>query len=534
MPVVQISLFVIVLLFLVKPLGWYMARVYEGTPPRWVRFIGPVERLIYRASGVRADEEMNWKTYAAAMLVFNLIGMAAVYGLQRLQGFLPLNPQHLGAVAPETAFNTAASYVTNTNWQGYAGESTMSYFTQMAALTVQNFLSAATGMALLLPLVRGFARRTTESIGNFWVDVTRSTLYILLPLSVILAVGLVSQGVVQTLAPYRAVPLLDAAKHAKASWDRPAAGAAQKSAREQILALGPAASQVAIKQLGTNGGGFFNANSAHPFENPTPLTNFLELVAILLIPAALCYTFGLMVRDTRQGWMLVGVMTAVLTAFIVGCWWAEESGNPRFSALAVDQTPRDAGQPGPTVPALMTQAGGNMEGKEVRFGITSSVLWAVATTAASNGSVNSMHDSYTPLGGLFPMLLIQLGEVIFGGVGSGLAGMIVFVLATVFVAGLMVGRTPEYLGKKVEVSEMKMTALVILIMPVVVLACAASAGDETYLFSHPLRDFLPRPKRFDVSFENKSLSQHTAHSDVAATSWRPNLTEHRREHLGGV
>jgi K+-transporting ATPase ATPase A chain len=471
----QIGLYLVVLVALVKPLGWYMARVFEGRPCGIERLLGWIERGIYRVAGVRVAEEMDWVTYAKAMLLFNLIGLLAVYSLQRTQPLLPLNPQALPAVTPDSSFNTAASFATNTNWQGYAGESTMSYLTQMLGLGVQNFLSAATGIAMLLPLLRGFARRSAATVGNFWVDLTRSTLYVLLPLSFVLAVVLVSQGVVQTFAPYPKVSLVQPSRY-----DEPINGADGKPVldetgkprttpaelTEQTIAVGPVASQVAIKQLGTNGGGFFNANSSHPFENPTPLTNFLELLAILLIPAALCYTCGHMVGDTRQGWAILAAMLVVFVPLLIVCVRAEQSGNPTLAALPVDQ------RANPTAPA---QCGGNMEGKEIRFGIANSALWATATTAASNGSVNSMHDSFTPLGGLVSMWLIQLGEVVFGGVGSGLYGMLVFAIIAVFVAGLMVGRTPEYLGKKIEAFEMKMASLVILIPPAVVLLGAAAA-----------------------------------------------------------
>ncbi len=425
----QIGLYFVVLLALARPLGAYMARVYEGKP------FG-VERLLYRLCRVRPDEEMDWKTYTLSLLLFSLVSVVFLYGLQRLQGLLPWNPAALGAVSPDSSFNTAVSFVSNTNWQGYGGETTMSFLTQMLGLTVQNFVSAAAGMAVLVALIRGLARRNAKTIGNFWVDLTRTTLYILLPLSLILALVLVSQGVVQTFSSYRSV--------------QPTEGG------EQVLALGPAASQVAIKQLGTNGGGFFNVNSAHPFENPTPLSNFLQMLSILLIPAALCHTFGRMVGDNRQGWALLAAMTLVLVVFVAAGTLPEQAGNPGFDRLGVAHA-------------------GNMEGKETRFGIVNSTLWASATTAASNGSVNSMHDSYTPLGGLVPLFLMQFSEVIFGGVGSGLYGMLVFVLVTVFIAGLMVGRTPEYLGKKIEAYEMKMASLVILIMPFVVLIFTAAA-----------------------------------------------------------
>jgi len=481
---IQLGLYMVVLIALAKPLGAYMARVYEGRPFGLDRVLGPLERLIYRVSGVRADEEMGWQTYAWAMMLFNLAGFVAVYALQRLQGMLPLNPQGFGAVSSDSSFNTAVSFATNTNWQGYAGETTMSYLTQMLGLTVQNFLSAAAGMAVLVALIRGLARRSAQTIGNFWVDLTRSTLYILLPLSLVLAVALVSQGVVQTFGPYAKVSVVQ-----PTTYDEPVTDADGKPAldekgqpktkrsvlMEQMLAVGPAASQIAIKQLGTNGGGFFNVNSAHPFENPTPLSNFLELLAILLIPAALCYTFGVMVKDTRQGWAVLAAMTIMFVGLLVVCVVAEQSGNPLLAKIGVDQR------------ASELQAGGNMEGKEVRFGIVNSALWATATTAASNGSVNAMHDSFTPIGGLVPMWMMQLGEVVYGGVGSGLYGMLIFAIVAVFVAGLMVGRTPEYLGKKIEAYEMKMASLVILIPPAVVLLGTAvavvTAGGKATIFN---------------------------------------------------
>jgi potassium-transporting ATPase potassium-binding subunit len=463
--VLQVAFYLIVLLVLAKPLGAYMARVYEGRPIGLDRALGWLERLIYRASGVAPKAEMGWKTYALTMLIFNLAGLLAVYALQRIQGVLPLNPAGLGAVSPDSSFNTAVSFATNTNWQGYGGETTMSYLTQMLALTVQNFMSAATGMAVAVALIRGFARRSAETIGNFWVDLTRTALYILLPLSFVFALVLVSQGVVQTFGPYAKVavvqpteydePVTD--KDGKPVLDEKGQPKTKKSTlTEQVIAVGPAASQIAIKQLGTNGGGFFNVNSAHPFENPTPLSNFLELLAILQISAALCYTFGVMVGDTRQGWAVLAAMTVIFVGLLVVCVVAEQNGSV-FVKQGVDHS------------ASGLQSGGNMEGKEVRFGIATSALWATATTAASNGSVNAMHDSFTPIGGLVPMWLIQLGEVIYGGVGSGLYGMLMFAIIAVFVAGLMVGRTPEYLGKKIEAYEMKMSSLVILITPALVL-----------------------------------------------------------------
>ncbi len=448
----QIVLYLVVLLLLVKPLGGYMARTYEGQPTLLSRLLGPLERLIYRAIGVRAEDEMNWKTYALAMLLFNGTGLVVVYVLQRVQGSLPLNPQALGAITPDSSFNTAVSFATNTNWQGYGGESTMSYFTQMVGLSVQNFVSAASGMAVLVALIRGLSRKTSETIGSFWVDLTRSALYILLPLSFVMAIVLVSQGVVQTFAPYQTATLLQSTQDSNG-----------KAIVEQVIALGPAASQIPIKQLGTNGGGFFNVNSAHPFENPTPFSNFVQLLAILLIPASLCYTFGKMVKDTRQGWAVLSVMLVVFIPMLSLCASQESHAPSSITSLGVTDA----------MSALAP--GGNMEGKEVRFGIANSAMWAVATTAASNGSVNAMHDSFTPLGGLVPMWLIQLGEIIFGGVGSGLYGMLVFAILAVFVAGLMVGRTPEYLGKKIEAFEIKMASLVILVPSATVLVGTAIA-----------------------------------------------------------
>ena len=410
----QISLYLLVLLILVKPLGHYMALVFEG---RWN--MAP-ERWLYRATGVNPDALMTWGAYAQAFLLFNFAGFASVYVLLRWQHLLPWNPQAFPALEPHTAFNIAVSFATNTNWQNYSGESTLSYFSQMAGLTVQNFVSAASGIAVLVALARGLVYRGAEQIGNFWVDLVRSTLYILLPLSAVLALVLVSQGVVQNLDGY--VPVADS---------------------QQVLPMGPAASQIAIKQLGTNGGGFFNTNSAHPFENPTPLSNFIQCLAILLIPAALCYTFGRRVRDARQGWALLAAMSILFIPLLLIAVYAEQ---------------------------------GNLEGKEMRFGTANSALWAVATTAASNGSVNAMHDSFTAVGGLVPMFLMQLGEVVFGGVGSGLYGMIVFAMIAAFLAGLMVGRTPEYLGKKIEAFEMKMASIAILVPPVCVLIGAAIAS----------------------------------------------------------
>lgn len=448
-PLVQCVLFFVTLTVLAVPLGAYMAAVYEGR----LRFLAPLEKLVYRAGGIDPAKEMSWKTYAIAMLLFNVMGLVLVYLIQRFQAGLPLNPMKLANVTPDSSFNTAVSFATNTNWQGYGGETTMSYLTQMLGLTVQNFVSAAAGMATLVAVTRGFTRKLSGSIGNFWTDLTRSVVYILLPLSLLLAVGLVSQGVVQTFRPYQVVMPIEGAE----------GRAGESPESTQTVAVGPAASQIVIKQLGTNGGGFFNVNSAHPFENPTPLSNFVELLSILIISAALCFTFGAMVKDKRQGWALYAVMSIIFVPMLWLCVASEQAGNPVLTSLGVDQT------------ASALQPGGNMEGKEARFGIVQSALWATATTAASNGSVNSMHDSYMPLGGLVPMWMMQLGEVIYGGVGSGLYGMLAFAVIAVFAAGLMVGRTPEYLGKKIEAYEMKMASVVILVPCAVVLTGTAVA-----------------------------------------------------------
>ena len=426
----QILFYLLVLVVLAKPLGKFMARVYEGDLPALVRWLAPLERALYRFCGLRADLEQGWKAYAGAMLAFNLLGLLVVYALQRLQGVLPLNPAGMAAVSPDSSFNTAVSFATNTNWQGYSGETTLSHLTQMLGLSVQNFVSAASGMAVLLALVRGFTRKASSTIGSFWVDLVRSTVYILLPLSIVLALVLVSQGVVQNFAAPVVAHTLQGA--------------------EQSLSMGPAASQIAIKQLGTNGGGFFNANSAHPFENPTAFSNLLEMLSILVISAGLCFTFGKLVKDKRQGLALLATMLIVLVPCIVMVHVSEQAGTRAQQTLGLDLAASEA------------QPGGNMEGKELRFGIANSAIWAATTTAASNGSVNAMHDSFTPLGGLWPMWLIQLGEVIFGGVGSGLYGLLLFAIVAVFVAGLMVGRTPEYLGKKIGSFEMKWASFAIL------------------------------------------------------------------------
>src|ERR1039457_4101720 len=409
----QCLIYLGVLLLLVKPLGLYMAKVYEGTPMWIYKILGPIERLIYKLSGVKKDE-MSWKTYAVATMLFNGVGILAVYLIQRVQVHLPLNPMAMTPVSPDSSFNTAVSFITNTNWQGYGGGNTMSYLSQMLALTVQNFLSAATGMVVAVALIRGFIQKQTNTIGNFWVDLVRTVLYILLPLSLVLALVLVSQGTPQTFNKSTAVTLLQTAKDSNG-----------KPVTEQDIALGPVASQIAIKQLGTNGGGYFNANSVHPYENPTPLSNFLEMLSLILIGGSLCYTFGYMVKDRRQGWAILAAMLIIFIPCLLIVGNMEQGGNPLFKNLAVDQNATDF------------QPGGNMEGKEARFGIASSSIWAVATTAASNGSVNSMHDSYMPLGGMIPMLLLQLGEIIFGGVGSGLYGMIAFVIVAVFISGLI-------------------------------------------------------------------------------------------------
>jgi K+-transporting ATPase ATPase A chain len=468
----QLGLYLIALIGLAWPLGVYMARVYRDELPGFVRWMKPVENFFYRVCGVKPGDDMPWTRYAFAMIAFNLMGFLAVYALQRFQVWLPLNPEGLAAVTPDSSFNTAVSFATNTNWQGYGGETTMSYLTQMLGLSVQNFLSAATGMAVVVALMRGFTRKEADGVGNFWVDMTRSTLYVLLPLSIILSLALVSQGVVQSFSPYQKAQLVESVSYEQAKSGangEPVVDAQGQpvmesvSVAEQTIAVGPAASQIAIKQLGTNGGGFFNVNSAHPLENPTPLANFLEVLAILIIPAALCFTFGRFVGDMRQGGAILAAMTVVFTALLAVTAIAEQSGNPLFDRLGL------------ATEASGVQAGGNMEGKDTRFGIANSALWATATTAASNGSVNSMHDSYTPIGGMVPMWLMQLGEVIYGGVGSGLYGMLVFALIGVFVAGLMIGRTPEYLGKKIEAFEVKMAAVAILVPPLAVLVGAALA-----------------------------------------------------------
>jgi len=469
---IQIGVYLVVLLLLIKPMGSYMTHVFADQPNRITRLGGGVERFIYRICGVKADEDMGWKQYAIAMLIFNVCGMVMIYVLQRAQQWLPLNPEHFPAVSPDSSINTAISFITNTNWQAYSGESTMSYLTQMMGLAVQNFMSAACGIAVAIAVVRGFARKTTKGIGNFWVDLTRTTLYILMPLSFLLAMLLVSQGVIQNFKSYVDVPVVQTSTYAQPVTD--AAGNPVKDASgnpetkpaqltTQTLPMGPAASQVAIKMLGTNGGGFFNANSAHPYENPTPFSNFLEMLVIFLIPGGICITFGEMVGDRRQGWAILATMLVIFIPLAIGVTAAEQAGNPILHSLSIDQH------------ASALQSGGNMEGKETRFGIAASSLFTAITTGASCGAVNNMHDSLTPLGGLVPMWLIQLGEVVFGGVGSGLYGMLAFAVVAVFIAGLMVGRTPEYVGKKIEAYEMKMASLAVLIPCALVVICTAIA-----------------------------------------------------------
>ena len=464
-----LALFLGVLLAASWPLGIWLARISSGRLPGWMQRL---EAPIYHLAGTSVDKSMNWWQYALALLVFNAVGLLFVYALQRLQADLPFNPAGMAAVSPDSAFNTAISFVANTNWQGYSGEAAMSYLTQMLALAVQNFLSAATGIAVVFALFRGFAARSTGVIGNFWVDVTRITTWLLLPLSLALALLFVGNGVIQNFDTYKDVNTLE-----PTSYQQPKNGTDGQPLKDatgtpvtedaktdrQTLAMGPVASQEAIKLLGTNGGGFFNANSAHPYENPNALTNFFQMLAIFLIPAALCFAFGREVGDRRQGWAVLAAMTVMFVIAVVAIMPAEQAGNPLLTPLGLDQS------------ASALQSGGNMEGKETRFGITASALFAVVTTAASCGAVNAMHDSFTPLGGMVPLVMMQLGEVVFGGVGTGLYGMLVFAILAVFIAGLMIGRTPEYLGKKIEAHEMKLTSIAILVTPIVVLAGTAIA-----------------------------------------------------------
>ena len=465
----QLGLYLLVLLACAWPLGAWLARLSAGTLPAWMLRL---EAPLFRLAGVSPAQAMRWPQYALALLAFSVIGVLAVYALQRMQGWLPLNPAGLAGVSADSSFNTAISFVSNTNWQGYSGEGTMSYLTQMLALAVQNFLSAATGIAVVFALIRGFAARSTGVIGNFWVDVTRITVWLLLPLSLALATALAGQGVIQNFNKYQEVATLESTTYQQARKD--GQGEAARDAKgepvmesittaSQTLAMGPVASQEAIKMLGTNGGGFFNANSAHPYENPTSLSNFLQMLAMFLIPAALCFAFGRELGDARQGWAVLAAMSLLFVLAVLAITPAEQAGNPLVASLGVDQS------------ASAMQAGGNMEGKETRFGINGSTLFAVITTAASCGAVNAMHDSFTPLGGMVPMALMQLGEVVFGGVGTGLYGMLIFAMLAVFIAGLMIGRTPEYLGKKIESHEMKLVSITILITPILVLAGTALA-----------------------------------------------------------
>jgi potassium-transporting ATPase potassium-binding subunit len=446
--VIQILLFFGIVFAITKPLGSYMARVFQRERTFLDPVLVPVERLIYRVSGVKPNVEQHWTTYTIAMLLFNVTGLVVLYAMQRLQHLLPLNPQGLGPISEDSSFNTAVSFTSNTNWQSFTPESTMSYFTQMAGLTFHNFVSAATGIALAIALVRGFARHEMKAVGNFWVDLTRCTLWILLPICLLTSPVLVWQGVPQNLNPYVAAKTVEGA--------------------DQTIAQGPVASQEVIKELGTNGGGFFNANSSHPYENPTPLTDLIEMVLIFAISAGLTYTFGVMVGDTRQGWALFGVMAVLFFLGVAVAYWSEASGNPAFARMGVD--------PG----------GGNMEGKEVRFGIANSALWATVTTDTSCGAVNSMHDSFTPLGGMVPMINMQLGEVVYGGVGSGLYGMLVFAVLSVFIAGLMVGRTPEYLGKKIEAKEVTLAVLAVLVLEFSILGFTALASVTSGGLAGPL------------------------------------------------
>ncbi len=468
----QIAFFLLLILAVTKPLGIFMARVFNREKTFLDPVLRPIEKLIYRTTGVDEEHEMAWTEYAIAMLLFSVVSMLLLYLIQRVQGFLPFNPQKLGAVSPPSlAFNTAASFTTNTNWQAYSGETTMTYFTQMAGLAYHNFVSAATGIALAIALIRGIARREMKTIGNFWVDLVRCTLWVLLPFCVVGALVLVSQGVVQNLKPYDTVKIVEPQQVPHLGADgKPAIGADGKpvmdTVTDQTIAQGPVASQEFIKEFGTNGGGFFNANSAHPFENPTPLSNLIEMFCIFAIGAGLTYTLGYMTGSLRHGWAVWGAMAALFLAGVTVTYWAEARGNPLLHG--VDQH----------VSAM--QPGGNMEGKETRFGIANTALWATATTDTSCGAVNGMHDSFTPLGGMIPLINISLGEVIFGGVGSGMYGMIIFVVLTVFIAGLMVGRTPEYLGKKIEGYEVKLAMLFALIFPLIILVLTGISTVEPY------------------------------------------------------
>ncbi|WP_250528902.1 potassium-transporting ATPase subunit KdpA [Caballeronia sp. ATUFL_F1_KS4A] len=515
----QTALFIVVLIALAIPLGRYISNVLDGSSVI-VRKIGrPIESMLYRIAGVDPESEMSWKHYALAVMLFNVLGALVLYALLRLQGTLPANPQGMAGMTPDAAFNTAISFVTNTNWQDYGGESTLGYLAQMLGLTVQNFLSAATGIAVVIALIRGFKRHSAQTIGNFWVDLTRTTLYILAPLAVVFALVFVSQGAIQNFKAYQDVSTLQVTTYQTQSTDAQGKPVTQTlKADKQTLPMGPVASQEAIKMLGTNGGGFFNANSAHPYENPTPFSNFMQMLAMLIIPAALCVVFGRTVGDRRQGYAVLAAMTI---AFAVACWGeiaSEQAGNPLYASLKVDTQ------------ASTLQAGGNMEGKETRLGIAQSGIFTVATTAASCGAVSSMHDSLTPLGGLVPMLLIQLGEVIFGGVGSGLYGMLAFALLAVFVAGLMIGRTPEYVGKKIESFEMKMVSIVILLTPllvllgtsIAVLSAAGTAGianPGAHGFSEVLYAFSSAANNNGSAFAGLSVNTPFYNSMLAIAMW---------------
>jgi K+-transporting ATPase ATPase A chain len=516
---VQTAIFIVVLIALAIPLGRYMAGVLDGTSIVVRRIGRPLESMLYRIAGVDPDAEMSWKHYALAVLLFNVLGALVLYALLRLQGMLPLNPQSMSGMTPDAAFNTAVSFVTNTNWQDYGGESTLGYLAQMFGLTVQNFLSAATGIAVVVALIRGFKRHSAQTIGNFWVDLTRTTLYILAPLAVVFALVFVSQGAIQNFKASQDVPTLQVTRYQMQSTDAQGKSVTQTlTADKQTLPMGPVASQEAIKMLGTKGGGFFNANSAHPYENPTPFSNFMQMLAMLIIPAALCVVFGRTVGDGRQGYAVLAAMTIAFAAACVGEISAEQAGNPLYASLHVDTR------------AFASQAGGNMEGKETRFGIAQSGIFTVATTAASCGAVANMHDSLTPLGGLVPMLLIQLGEVIFGGVGSGLYGMLVFALLAVFVAGLMIGRTPEYVGKKIESFEMKMVSIAILLTPLIVLVgtsiavltasgTAGIANPGAHGFSEILYAFSSAANNNGSAFAGLSVNTPFYNSMLAIAMW---------------
>lgn len=510
----QTAIFIVVLIALALPLGRYMANVFEGTSAVVRRIGRPVESVFYRLAGVDPESEMSWKQYALAVLLFNALGALVLYAILRLQGMLPLNPQGMSGMTPDAAFNTAVSFVANTNWQDYGGESTLGYLAQMLGLTVQNFLSAATGIAVVIALIRGFKRHSAQTIGNFWVDLTRSTLYVLMPLAVVFALVFVSQGVIQNFKAYEDVPTLEVTQYKTQTQTQTETVKVDK----QTLPMGPVASQESIKMLGTNGGGFFNANSAHPFENPTPFSNFMQMLAILIIPAGLCMTFGRMVGDRRQGYAVLAAMTIALAVACVAEISAEQAGNPLFASLHVDTH------------ASALQAGGNMEGKETRLGIAQSGIFTVVTTAASCGAVADMHDSLTPLGGLVPMLLIQLGEVIFGGVGSGLYGMLAFALLAVFVAGLMIGRTPEYIGKKIEAFDMKMVSIVILLTPLLVLVGtsiavlteagkAGIANPGAHGFSEILYAFSSAANNNGSAFAGLSVNTPFYNSMLAIAMW---------------